>query len=105
MTDVTTENEVKMAKLVTIGICSVIICIILAITIVTMYGDVYQAENMAAETEQITARFQLSIEQNNAIIKLIDDGQNPIAARCAIIGFDGTDLCGMFMPRPTERLK
>ncbi len=104
MTNATTEYDVKITKFIVIGICAVLMFIVLGITVSSMHDDVYHAENVAANTEYLKAQTQLDIDRNNAIIKLIEDGTNPIAARCAIIGFQGTDLCGMFIPRPGETL-
>jgi len=105
MTDSTTENDVKMTKIIVIGVCSFFMFVALGVAVSSMHEDVYHAENTTANVEYMKAQTQLDLDKNNAIIKLIEDGTNPIAARCAIIGFNGTDLCGMFVPRQGERLE
>ena len=60
-------------------------------------GVRYEGEAMLAEAKgkQTLAEVELTRTQNDSIVDLIDMGINPIAARCAIIGWTTTndDVC------------
>ena len=70
----------------------------------TAYSNSVEAEQTRAEAEKIKAQNEITIEQNRAIQGLIEMNVNPIAARCAIMGFEGTDLCGAFL-EPIEHIQ
>ena len=60
----------------------------------TMYSNSVEAEQIKANTEHQRIINEADIGVNEAILQLINKGINPIAARCAIKGFQSTDLCG-----------
>jgi len=69
-----------------------------------MYKNSVEAEQTKAKAELTKAQNQITVDQNRAIQELIEMDVNPIAARCAIMGFEETDLCGAFL-EPIEHIK
>ena len=52
-----------------------------------MYSDSVEAEQTKAETEQIKEQAKITKIKIDAVSALIGKGVNPIAARCAIMGY------------------
>ena len=87
----TIENDdVKIAKYIAIGVAICFLGLVFSISGFQAYNASKEASIINAETEQHKIRSVITIEQNQSIKKLIDDGINPIAARCAVIGWETT---------------
>ncbi len=96
----TNEYDVKINKAVSIALAVAFIVFVGSIAAYNIHANVYKSQNTAAETELVQARMKLESEQNEAIQTLIGDGVNPIAARCAIVGWvreSSTSLCASFV--------
>ena len=101
------EHNVKCTKFTCIALAIAFTVFVSGIAAYNIHANVYESQNTAAETELVRARMELGSEQNEAIQALIGDGINPIAARCAIVGWvreSGTSLCAFFV-RDSNRLR
>ena len=89
---------VRAVRMVVWGVVGVVLIFFSATSGCVMYKSQFTAANTAANTEYLRAQNEVEVAQNEAIIKLIEKGTNPIAARCAIIGKEGnSDLCAVFV--------
>lgn len=103
----TNEHNVKINKAVCIASAIAFTVFVGSIAAYNIHANVYESQNIAAKTELVRAQMKLGFEQNEAIQDLISDGVNPIAARCAIVGWlraSGTSLCASFV-RDSDRLR
>lgn len=99
------EYDVKVVKFTCIASVVAFSVFVGSIAAYNIHANVYKSQNIAAETELVQARMKLGSEQNEAVQTLIGDGLNPIAARCAIVGWIGaseTSLCASFV-RDSDR--
>lgn len=100
----TNEHDVKIVKITAISCAVAFIVFVGAIASYNIHANVYQSQNIAAETELVQARMKLGSEQNEAIQALISDEVNPIAARCAIVGWrSSATLCASFVRDNSQR--
>lgn len=100
------EHDVKIAKFTAIACAIAFTVFVGSIAAYSIHANVYESQNMAAETELVQARMKLGLEQNEAIQTLISDGVNPIAARCAIVGWirgGSATLCASFVRDNSQR--
>ena len=81
------EIQMQMVRMVMWTIFGVFFILILSISGCTMYSNSVEAEQIRATTEQIKEQTKIRKEKNDAIIELVEKGVNPIAARCAIMGY------------------
>ncbi len=82
------ESNVRIAKTVVIGIVCVLFVGITGVTSCSMYGDQMEAVNKKASTEYLKVEMDQQKAQNASIQTLVEKGTNPVAARCAIIGWE-----------------
>lgn len=100
------EHDVKIVKFTAMACAVAFIVFVGSIAVYNIHANVYESQNTAAETELVQARMKLGSEQNEAIQALIGSGTNPIAARCAIVGWvraSGTSLCASFVRDNSQR--
>lgn len=93
------EHNVKCTKFTCIALAIAFTVFVSAIAAYNIHSTAYESETLAAEVELVRAQAELETKQNELIQNLIDDGVNPIAARCAIIGWSRTEqatLCAFF---------
>ena len=101
------EHNVKCTKFACIVIAVVFTVLISSIAGYNIHSTAYESQNITVEIKLVQARMELGSEQNEAIRALISGGLNPIAARCAIVGWvreSGTSLCASFV-RDSNRLR
>lgn len=91
------SENVRIGRIVAWCIFGIVFVFFSSISGCVMYKNSVEADQTRADVEKIRAENQITIEQNLTIQKLIEMNVNPIAARCAIIGFESTDLCGAFL--------
>lgn len=106
MTDLN-EHNVKCTKFACIAIAVIFTVLVSSIAGYNIHSTAYESENLAVEIKLVQAQMKLGSEQNEAIQALISGGLNPIAARCAIVGWireSGTSLCASFV-RDSNRLR
>lgn len=84
------ENEAnsKIAKSVTIAVICVFAIFITGISSCTMFVGSMEVENINAKTEYLKVETDQQEKQNSSIQLLIVQGVSPVAARCAIIGWE-----------------
>lgn len=98
MTD-TNEHDVKISKHVTLGLVTALFILISGLAGCQINKQSHESAVIDAETELVRARTELELKQNETILELIDASINPVAARCAIVGWSGpeqTSLCAFF---------
>lgn len=98
MSDVN-EHNVKCTKFACIALAAAFSVFVGAVAAYNIHANVVESQNVSAEVELVRAQAELETKQNESIQKLIDDGVNPIAARCAIVGWRFTGqatLCAFF---------
>ena len=88
---VSDEDEVKMIQLVIYAVATVIIVFFLTVSGCTMHSHAYGPELAKEETAQIQAKALSDQQRIKALKELIDTGVNPVAARCAVYGYSGSD--------------
>ena len=96
----TNENDVKISKITGIACVTAFAVFVISIAAYNIHANVYMNQNLAAEAELVRAQAEFKTKQSDAIQYLIDGSVNPIAARCAIIGWRGpeeTTLCAFFI--------
>jgi len=96
----TTEHDVKCTKFACIALAASFFILVSGISSCQITKEVYKSDVIDAKTELARTQMELETGQNKALKELIDDGMNPIAARCAIIGWMGpeqTTLCAFFV--------
>lgn len=105
--EVTNEHDVKIGRIVALAIVLVVFILVSGISSCQITKEVYRSDVVDAKTKLTQTRMELETGQNEAILALINDGVNPIAARCAIVGWvreSGTSLCASFV-RDSNRLR
>ncbi|KKM70274.1 hypothetical protein LCGC14_1442460 [marine sediment metagenome] len=96
----TNEHDVKISKAISVALAVAFIVFVGSIAVYNIHANVVESQNIAAEAELVRAKMELGSKQNGSIQDLIDSGTNPIAARCAIVGWRGTEqttLCAFFV--------
>jgi hypothetical protein len=103
MMAVSDEQEEKLIKLAIYAVSTVIIVFFLTIAGCTMHGNAYEADVERELTGQVIAQAEISKlklkqsqDETAAIKALVDSGIHPLAARCAIKGYNGStagNLC------------
>lgn len=94
------EHDVKIGKSVALAIVSVVFILVSGMSSCQIAKEVYQTDVIDAKTKLVNAETELEIKQNEKILELIDASVNPIAARCAIVGWKGpeeTTICALFI--------
>lgn len=91
------SENVRIGRIVAWCIFGIIFVFFSTISGCATFSNYVEADQIRAEAEKIKAENQITIGQNKAIRELIEMDINPIAARCAIMGFESTDLCGAFL--------
>jgi len=96
----TNEHDVKVVKATAITCAVAFTVFVGSIAAYNIHFTAFESQNIAAETELVRAQTELGTKQNESIQDLIDNRMNPIAARCAIVGWRGTEqttLCAFFV--------
>ncbi len=94
------EHDVKIGKAVAIAVVSIFFILASGMSSCQITKEVYKSDVIDAETALVNAQIELEIKQNEKIVELIDASVNPIAARCAIVGWKGpeeTTICALFI--------
>lgn len=101
----TNEHDVKETRIIAIALAVAFIVFMCSLVAYNIHANVYESQNIAAETELVQAQMKLGSEQNEAIQALIVNGVNPIAARCAIVGWvrGSVTLCASFVRDVIQR--
>ena len=99
------ESNLKIARIAGWTLFGMVAVFFGSISGCVMYSETFEAEQTRAKVGVIQAQTQIAREQNEAIIKLIEKGTNPIAARCAILGAEGDSICAIFIDDTKEELR
>ena len=97
------SENVRIGRIVAWCIFGIVFVFFSSISGCVIHNNSVKADKIRATAEKIKAENQITIDQNKAIQELIEMNINPIAARCAIVGFEDTDLCGAFL-EPNEHI-
>ena len=95
----TNENDVKISKITGIACVTAFAVFVISIAAYNIHSTAYESRNLAAEAQLVQAQAEFKTRQSDAIQYLIDGSVNPIAARCAIVGWRGpeeTTVCALF---------
>jgi len=95
----TNEHDARSNKAICITFAVIITSIVCGIAAYNIHSTAYESRNLAAQAELVRAQAELETKQSDAIQYLIDGSVNPIAARCAIVGWSGpeeTTICALF---------
>ncbi len=95
----TNEHDVRVARITNIACVTAFVVFVMSIATYNIHATVLESQNIAAETELVRAQAEFETKQSDAIQYLIDGSINPIAARCAIVGWSGpeeTTICALF---------
>ena len=93
------EHNVKCTKFTWIALAVAFAVLVSGIVVYNIHANVYMSRNLTAEAELVLARSEFKTKQSEKILELIDASVNPIAARCAIMGWRGTEettICALF---------
>lgn len=93
------EHYVKCTKFTCIALAVAFAVLVGGIVVYNIHANVYMSRNLAAKAELVRAQAEVETKRSDAIQYLIDGSINPIAARCAIIGWSGpeeTTICALF---------
>lgn len=93
------EHNVKCTKFTCIALAVAFAVLVSGIVVYNTHANVYMSRNLAAKAELVRAHAEVETKRSDAIQYLIDGSVNPIAARCAIIGWSGpeeTTICALF---------
>lgn len=94
------EHDVKIGRIVALAIVSVIFIIVSGMSSCQITKEIYRSDVIDAETALVNAQSEFELKQSDAIRDLIDGSVNPIAARCAVVGWKGpeeTTICALFI--------
>lgn len=80
-------TQTRIVKIVMWGLIGIIFVVISSISSCVMYSNSVEEDQIKARTEQIKEEAKIKEAQSAAIIKLIENGTDPIVARCAIVGY------------------
>ena len=83
------EYNLNKRVLYVVGFC---FCFLVTfVSSCTMHSNAYEPDLLKEQTERARANAESNISQSKAIKELINDGVNPIAARCAIEGWNNSN--------------
>lgn len=81
------ETNLRIARLLVWGALGVFLIFFTSVSGCVMYSNSVEAEQTRAKTERLGEKRKIRKDELDAISALIDKGTNPIAARCAIMGY------------------
>ena len=84
------ERQERLLRQLMYTVGAVIIVFFLTVGGCTMHGNAYQPEVEKEYTEQMKIESAAELQRIKAVQELIDQGVNPVAARCAIRGWNGS---------------
>jgi len=87
--------NLQIARMLVWGLVWIVFIFFTSVSGCVMYSNSVETEQTKAETEQIKEEAKTAKMKVDAISALIDKGINPIAARCAIVGYQprASDPC------------
>jgi len=70
----------------------------------SMHGHVYESAHTLADAKYATVQNAASLERVKAVERLIKNGIDPIAARCAVYGWNKTEKSEMLVCANSRKL-
>lgn len=91
-------QEARLIKFVTRVVAATVITIVAIFGGCSMHSHVYEADNIRAEaevqaeeTKATVAKYEADRARTDAITSMVNNGANPVAAKCAIEGWMSND--------------
>jgi len=81
------EREYRLGKLITQAIAITIVVITVTIASCSIQDHTYEPERIKRDVANQATQASITTARLTSIKKLIDRGVNPVAARCAVVGW------------------